>query len=166
MPVLTAGGRVLRRRDLPDEEGGRSQGLTGRVGRGYLPRLLGGVSLPLKARRRRRVGAAHAVRAGGVVPAGFDAPHLNGIGRELLPDSLPGRVSRMNVGVSRVVFRAGRLKALTRRVTVVGGDVFRPCGCSLAPQMGAGRGGEYAAPAAQDQGPGETKIYKLSRQGF
>ncbi|MDQ3802941.1 MAG: hypothetical protein M3416_03695 [Acidobacteriota bacterium] len=68
--------------------------------------------------------------------------------------------------VSGVIFRAGCILIFDGRMFAVAGGVLRRCGRRLATNVGAGRGGEHAAPTAQDESPCETKIYQLSRHGF
>ncbi len=59
MPVGLAGGRVLRGRDFPEEDGGRRFDLCGGKRGDEVPASLGGVRLPLEARRGRRLGPAY-----------------------------------------------------------------------------------------------------------
>jgi hypothetical protein len=65
-----------------------------------------------------------------------------------------------------VIFRSGRVVIINGRMFAVSGGALRRGGRRLATHVGAGRGGKHAAPAAQDESPGETNIYQLSRHGF
>ena len=55
---------------------------------------------------------------------------------------------------------------LTGRMIAVDSIMFGRGGGRFAAHVGAGRGGEHAAPAAKDESPGETKIYQLANHGF
>ena len=68
--------------------------------------------------------------------------------------------------VDVVVFRGGRLLAFDGLTFAVRGVVFRRAGGGLAARVGTGYGGENAATAAQDESPGETNMYELTRHGF
>ena len=63
---------VLRGRDLSKEDGGRRFDARGRGRSGRFRSLPDGISLGLEARRRRRLGPAHAVGAAGCVVPGAD----------------------------------------------------------------------------------------------
>jgi hypothetical protein len=63
---------VLRRRDLPEEDGGRRFDLCGGKRGDEVPASLGGARLPFEARRGWRLGTAYAVGAKLVVLFGSD----------------------------------------------------------------------------------------------
>jgi hypothetical protein len=98
------------------------------------------------------------------------AQMLRGLARgRLLPGRLPGRVPLvLDTGVTLVVFLlCDGVSVRGGRMPLVGGGAARSAARSaarcLARNVRAGRGGEHAAPASQDDRPGETKIYQLSR---
>lgn len=73
IPVGTNRRSVLRRDNLPEENGGRCVELCYGKRGGAVFASLGGVRLPLDARRRRRLGTAYAVGAKAFVLFGSDA---------------------------------------------------------------------------------------------
>ena len=89
-------------------------------------------------------------------------------GVELLPlpvDRLPG-VPLMHRNITRMIFGSDHVAAALAVIAVgVRGFACNGRG-GLATHVGADRGGEHAAPAAQRQGKDNTDIYDLSRHGF
>jgi hypothetical protein len=77
-----------------------------------------------------------------------------------------GSVPLMGFVVSGVIFRLGLAVIFNGGMFAVTGGVLRRYGRRLATHVRAGRGGEHAAPTAQDESPCETKIYQLSRHRF
>ena len=100
------------------------------------------------------------------VRVGYNARRNGRLRRWLLPVRRLSPVPPVAFVVGGVIFRDGRVLAFNGRMFAVAGGVLRRRGRRLATHVGAGRGGEHAAPTAQDESPCETKIYQLSRHGF
>lgn len=157
---------VLRRRDRPHEGARAGRGGPGRrCGRRFL-HLPDRLELPTGFRGGRRLPPAHAVRAGRVVRRRDEAPQALRLGPGLFDAARPRGVFVMCGGAGAVVFRGGRLVRLGGRVCAVGRGPFRRGQSLHAAHVGAGRGGDGAAPAAQHERPGETEIKQPSRHGF
>jgi hypothetical protein len=116
MPVVSAGWRVLRRRDLPDEGARGCQNFDDDPKGCVFLGFPGRVQLPLGGLRRRRFGHAHAVGTGRVVRGGYEAPETPGRGPRRVAVVRPFRVSLMGFRVGGVVFMAGRFLNLTGRM--------------------------------------------------
>ena len=152
MSVRPAGGRMLRRRDLPQEDRGRCLKPRDGVRGGEVHALLGGVWLPLKARRGRSFGTAYTV--GAKLSALFGSDALKFVVADLMLNSKERLRGARSVrrDMTGMFFRAGHALAVAISVPAVSGGDVRRGGHRVAPHVGAGRGSEHAAPAAQQQG--------------
>ena len=166
MPFGAAGGRVLRRHDLADEEArGRRELPEGGRGRVF-PGLPGRVGQPVEFRERRGFRPARAVRTGRVVRGRDGARRSPGLGALTFAGVMPRGAGLAGLRAGAVVCGAGRLVSVNGRMSAVSFRIFRRGGRALTAEVRADGGREHAAPAAQHESPGETKIYKLTRHGF
>ena len=84
--------------------------------------------------------------------------------RGLLFDRRLSSALLMRLCVCGAVFRAGRIVALGGLMFAPGGNLFGHAGRPLAARVRADGGSEHAAPAeAEQESPGQTKIYHLKR---
>lgn len=150
MPFGAVGGRVLRRPDLPDEGARRRRKVSGDVRGRVLLGLPARLRVPLELRRRRRFAPARAVGAGSLVRGRREA--LQSFGLRPLTFA-GGRLCRVTIPGSRaggLFFRGRRLVRFGGQMPAVSFGLFRR-GRRPTIQVGAGHGGERAAPAAQHE---------------
>lgn len=166
VPAVLRRWGVLRRRYLPDERALRrrkaSDDPSGRV----LLDLPGRAELPLGFRRGRRLSPAHAVDTRSVVRGRHASRRLIRVVPWLSADARSFRVTAVVSRVGRVAFVARRFVRLAGRVCAVVAGVLRRGRRRPAAQVWADGGGEHAAPAAEHESPGETKIKQLAGHGL